>query len=169
MSIILSDYNVLLSALLSWFMAQVLKFLFTLFLTGKVRLERLVGAGGLPSSHSAMVCALTVAVARVSGFSSSVFALSFIFACVVMFDAMGVRLQAGKHAQALNRLMELLDNDEAENEEEFDDEKFENKPCELRKNKELKELIGHTPLQVLSGALVGILVAMAVPLVTGLF
>ena len=145
---------VLSAAIFSWFFAQVLKVIFTFMLTKKLRVERLFGAGGMPSAHSAMVCSLAIAVSRVCGVNSPEFALAFVFACVVMYDAMGIRRQAGKHAQAINKLMDIVEDENEEDElggEEND--------------KELKELIGHTPLQVLSGALLGILVALILPFV----
>ena len=98
----------------------------------------------MPSSHSATVCALVTSAAYVYGFSSFEFAISFFFALVVMVDAMGVRRETGKQAQLLNMMME-------EDFWNFDDPRA----FELR----FKELIGHTPLQVVVGAFLGIFVA----------
>ncbi len=137
-----SNY-ILLSAVAAWLTAQICKFLIVLLVTGKVRAERLFGAGGMPSAHTAMVCSMTVAAARTVGVASPIFAICFILACIVMYDAMGVRRQAGKHAQAINKIVR------EEDEEQFD---------------LLKEELGHTPLEVLGGALLGILVPMAVGL-----
>ena len=99
-----------------------------------------MGSGGMPSSHSAMTCAMLMMVGFTEGFSSSVFALAFCFSGVVMYDAAGVRRSTGKNAAVLNRLIDRLATDGT-----FDEE-------------HLKELVGHTPIQVLAGALLGILV-----------
>ena len=149
---VLIDNYALNAALLSWLLAQVLKVVFTFAMTKKFDAERLFGSGGMPSAHSALSCALTIAISRMCGVRSAEFAIAFVFTCIVMYDAVGVRRQAGKHAAALNR---LLDRKEDEPEEEPDDEENE--------QAEFKELLGHTPLQVLSGALLGILVAMILP------
>ncbi len=95
----------------------------------------------MPSSHSAMVCAMTVAVAQVSGLNSSEFALAVIFSAIVMYDAMGVRRAAGEQAKVINRIVDEVE----KNGQEFTD-------------KDLKEYLGHTPLEVLCGALLGILI-----------
>ena len=129
-----------------WFFAQVLKTLIDMWSTGSFKVERLYGNGGMPSSHSATVCALVTSAACCYGFSSFEFAISFFFALVVMVDAMGVRRETGKQAQLLNMMME-------EDFWNFDDPRA----FEMR----FKELIGHTPLQVLVGALLGIVIALA--------
>ena len=147
---------VLMSAVVAWLIAQVMKTAITFLKSKRFEPERLVGAGGMPSAHSATVCALTIAISRVEGVSSPLFAIAFLFAIVVMYDAMGVRRAAGEHAKATNemRRMPPFSQEEPEGEppEPFDDEE-----------KELKEYLGHTPLEVLAGALLGILVAMIVP------
>lgn len=129
-----------------WFFAQVLKTLIDMWSTGSFKVERLYGNGGMPSSHSATVCALVTSAACCYGISSFEFAISFFFALVVMVDAMGVRRETGKQAQLLNMMME-------EDFWNFDDPRA----FEMR----FKELIGHTPLQVLVGALLGIVIALA--------
>ena len=146
---ILSNY-VLISAVLSWVIAQLIKTLITLVVTKKFSVERLFGAGGMPSAHSAMVCALTIAVSRRVGIASPEFAIAFILAGVVMYDAMGVRRAAGEQAKVLNRMMDTWDKDEADE-------------LEQESDKELKEVLGHTPLEVLGGALLGILIALLLP------
>ncbi len=140
---------VLICALTGWFSAQFLKAVFVYFKTHKFERERLIGSGGMPSSHSAMVCAMTIAVARVEprGMNSPIFAIAFIFACVVMYDAMGVRRSAGEQAKAINKVFDSL---ELENEHE---DEFENDNPQ-----EVKVRLGHTPLEVLGGALLGILI-----------
>ena len=127
-----------------WFIAQLLKTIIDTWSTGSFKMERLYGNGGMPSSHSATVCALVTSAAYVYGFSSFEFAISFFFALVVMVDAMGVRRETGKQAQLLNMMME-------EDLWNFDDPRA----FEMR----FKELIGHTPLQVVVGAVLGIVVA----------
>lgn len=136
---------ILVSAVISWFLAQVLKFIITYATTGKSVPERLVGSGGMPSSHTALVCSATIAAAKSEGTSSPIFAVCFIFACVVIYDAMNVRRQAGEHAKVINRMI----NEEHKNENGFEDIA-------------LKEKLGHTPLEVLGGALLGIIVAMII-------
>ena len=141
-------------ALISWLSAQVLKTIFTFIATKKLNLERIVGAGGMPSAHSALVCSLTVAIARTVGVSSPEFALAFLVACVVMYDAMGVRRSAGEQAKVLNKIIFTWEKSQDAPDEDEDD----------MFKKDLKESLGHTPLEVLGGALLGILVAMLVSL-----
>lgn len=128
------------AAALAWAIAQGLKVLLTLMISKKFDSTRVFGSGGMPSSHSAMTCAMMMMVGFTEGFSSSVFALAFCFSGVVMYDAAGVRRSTGKNAAVLNRLIDRLANDGT-----FDEE-------------HLKELVGHTPVQVLAGALLGVLV-----------
>ena len=143
-----SNY-VLSVALLSWFSAQVIKTLLNLFKTKKLKMERMIGAGGMPSAHSASVCSMTIAIARSVGFQSPLFAMSFLLASIVMYDAMGVRRAAGEHAKVINMIVKKNKNDISY----------------IPRNKgELKEFLGHTPLEVLGGALLGILIAMLVPM-----
>ena len=138
--------------LLSWLAAQICKTIIDLILSGKLDLERMFGAGGMPSAHSALVCSMTIATARKFGASSPFFAFAFILAAIVMYDAMGVRRAAGEQAKVLNRIVDDWMNEE-------DDEEN-----PLRENgKRLKEKVGHTPFEVLSGALLGILMAMIFP------
>ncbi len=152
-------YNSILNtAVLSWVAAQLLKFVFTLILTGKADKERLLGAGGMPSSHSAMVCSLAIAVARSEGIRSAAFAIAFVFACVVMYDAMGVRRQAGEQAKIINKML-VRNNEDASGDAEKELNETDADSI-LPEDKELKEVIGHTPMEVLGGALLGILVAM---------
>ena len=92
-------------AITAWFLAQLSKTLLTLVLKKKLVMERMIGAGGMPSSHTALVCSLTIAMARKTGVSSAEFALALALACIVMYDAMGVRRAAGEHAKVLNKLV----------------------------------------------------------------
>ena len=142
----LADNQVLISALVGWTVAQLLKTIIDLILNRSFSAERLVGSGGMPSSHSATVCGLTTAAGLVYGVSSFEFAISFVLASIVMYDAMGVRREAGKQAKLLNMILEQ------------DSFRLTNEAFQQR----LKELIGHTPLQVLAGAALGIAVAFAV-------
>lgn len=146
---------------ISWCSAQLIKTILTFIQYRELRMERLFGAGGMPSSHSALVCSLTVAMAQSEGYNSPLFALTLFFAMIVMYDAMGVRRAAGEQAKVLNKMMfsfkdmsKIFDqlNDEIE-------ESIEERNAEISGHKELKEFLGHTPLEVLGGALLGILIA----------
>ena len=129
------------SAVFSWACAQVIKTIIHAIMNKKLDFERLFGDGGMPSGHSATVTALATSAALLYGFASSEFAISCILAIVVMHDAMGVRREAGKHAQALNELLLRLNDGQI--------------PVETK----LKEFLGHTPSQVFFGALLGLCVA----------
>ncbi|ONI38820.1 hypothetical protein AN639_06975 [Candidatus Epulonipiscium fishelsonii] len=131
------------AAILSWFIAQLIKLIIAWYNTGEMDFSKLTSAGGMPSSHSSFTMALAVGVGQVYGYDSALFAISAVFSFVVMYDATNVRLEAGKQAQVLNRLVENI---------QFNNNfifKFDIK---------LKELLGHTPLQVLAGAILGIIV-----------
>ena len=134
--------QVLISSLLAWASAQVIKAVLFAIMNRRFDITRLFGDGGMPSCHSATVTSMAVSSALVCGFASPVFALSAIVAIIVMHDAMGVRLETGKQAKLLNELMEKLTDSGFSSEEK------------------LKELVGHTPLQVLCGGLVGLAVAL---------
>ena len=152
------QYNyVLTAAVISWCAAQIIKTLLHFLQTRKFSAERLFGAGGMPSSHSALVCSATVAMGRKCGGGSPEFALAFIFALVVMYDAMGVRRSAGLHAKEINRLNRIFVVKGIASDSEND------KQTESKKKKEFKEYLGHTPFEVLGGALLGILISMIVP------
>ena len=102
---IITDNFVLMTAIIGWFAAQSLKIIIDVILNKKFNPERLMGAGGMPSSHSATVTALTTAIALKEGVSSSLFALSFLFAFIVMYDATGVRRETGKQSMLLNKIL----------------------------------------------------------------
>jgi acid phosphatase family membrane protein YuiD len=127
------------AALGAWFVAQVIKTVRSYIITRKLNLSYIVSSGGMPSSHSALVTALATAVARTSGLQSSAFAIAAILAGVVMYDAAGVRLAVSRQARILNLML--------------DDFFHERGISEQR----LHELIGHTPVQVFAGALIGII------------
>lgn len=137
-------YHILVSVVMAWFLAQSIKTMLYLYLEKEFKPERLVGSGGMPSSHSATVCSLAVVSACSFGIESFEFAISFVLAIIVMHDAMGVRLEAGRQARILNALMEEIKSN-SEN---------------ILFEQHLKEFIGHTPTQVVAGAILGILVGL---------
>ncbi len=138
---------VLMAAGISWISAQIVKTIIDLLINKELNFERLVGSGGMPSCHSATVCALAVASALEYGLGSGVFAVAAIFAIVVMYDARGVRRETGTQAVIINQIMDYFNSEHPEK-IEFNTEN-------------LKELIGHTPLQVFIGALFGIAMGFA--------
>ena len=125
---------------LVWFFIQLFKVIWDLVETKKFNFKRILGAGGMPSSHSAVVICLAVMIGKEYGFSSSIFALALIFAFVVMYDAAGIRRAAGKQAALLNKIIETPGLSIPQVQER------------------LVEVLGHTPVQVLVGALIGMLV-----------
>ena len=131
----------LLVALSSWFWAQLIKTIIHAIVTKKVDFTRLVGDGGMPSGQSATVSSLAVSAAMVYGLGSFEFAIALVFAIVVCKDAMGVRLETGKQAAIINDIVEAFN--VLTSEEKLPDAK-------------LKEFVGHTPLQVIAGILLGI-------------
>lgn len=172
---ILTSNYLLNVAFVAWWAAQVLKTLFSFLLTNRFNIERLFGSGGMPSSHSALVCSLAVGMARKMGFSSPEFAITVVLAAIVMYDAMGVRRAAGEQAKVINKMLFTLPNlsEEDDGEEPQDEKPIGNEPKENEPNsifpnqfanKALKEFLGHTPLEVLGGALLGILIAMLMPI-----
>lgn len=133
------------AALLAWFLAQLIKVLLDLFVNRTFHLKRFVSSGGMPSSHSALVMACTAATGRVSGLTSPVFGVCVVFSLVVMYDACNVRRSAGDTAELVNKLLGRLEKLTAE--DLADD---------------LKIIMGHTPLQVLMGALLGAAVGLLI-------
>ena len=127
----------LITSLSSWFIAQLLKVIINAFIYKKIVWERLVGDGGMPSGHSATVSSLAVITGLICGFGSVQFALAAILAVIVCHDATGVRMETGKQSVILNEIIQILES------------------RELPEVK-LKELVGHTPLQVIAGILIGI-------------
>ena len=150
---LLFDNYLLTVAVYSWCVAQALKTILNTISNKKFDAERLVGAGGMPSSHSATVTSMVVASAKMFGLSSFEFAMCFMFACVVIYDALGVRRSAGMHAKVINRMVDTVQF--KEDEEPKNDSLF---------AKDLKEYIGHTPLEVIAGSLIGISMAMLIPI-----
>lgn len=127
-----------------WFFIQVFKVVTELVINKRLNVKRIVGAGGMPSSHSAIVSSLSILVGREYGFDSGIFAIALITAFVVMYDAAGVRRAAGKQAIILNKILDTPGLSTTQVQEK------------------LVEALGHTPIQVFVGALIGIVVAFIV-------
>ncbi len=136
------ENHVLLVSLVACFTAQGLKIVVELIKQKKINARTFVSAGGMPSAHSALVAGLATAVGQTMGWSSPDFAIACLFAVIVMYDAAGVRQAAGKQARILNQLLDEL----FEEGKEFNEDR-------------LKELLGHTPVQVFAGLLLGIAIA----------
>ncbi|NLZ90362.1 MAG: divergent PAP2 family protein [Clostridiales bacterium] len=135
------ENKVLMIALVSWTVAQGSKVLIEILSYRKVDLKRFVGSGGMPSSHSAFVMALSTGIGKLEGWESPLFAIALSFAFVVMYDAAGVRRAAGKQAEILNIIIKDM---------------VEHK---VLKEERLKELIGHTPIEVIIGGIIGVITA----------
>jgi acid phosphatase family membrane protein YuiD len=136
------NWKYLIPPIVAWTIAQVTKVVYMSFRQGRLNLRVLAEMGGMPSSHSAIVMGLTTGVGRIDGVGSPLFAIALIFSFVVMYDAAGVRRAAGRQAAILNRLVEDLVAMRGIHEER------------------LRELLGHTPVEVLVGAALGILVGL---------
>jgi len=142
----LFDNRVLVAAVLAWVIAQISKIIYEMFSQRKLILSRLVSSGGMPSSHSALVTGLATATGRIQGVNSPSFAIAAILASIVMYDAAGVRRAVSIQARILNQMI---------------DEMFAGRPIA---EKRLRELIGHTPVQVFVGGLLGIVVGLLMTL-----
>ena len=134
----LFDNRILIAAIVAWLAAQLSKTVYELIRQRELRLSRLVSSGGMPSSHSALVTGLATATGRVMGLDSAAFAITVVLASIVMYDAAGVRRAVSIQARILNQMI---------------DEAFQGHPFA---EKRLRELIGHTPIQVFVGGLLGI-------------
>ena len=132
------DNRILVAAFLAWALAQISKIFYELICQRKLLISRLVSSGGMPSSHSALVTSLATATARLEGVTSPLFAVTVVLASIVMYDAAGVRRAVSIQARILNQMIE---------------EAFQGSPMA---EKRLRELIGHTPVQVFVGALLGL-------------
>lgn len=135
--------TVLITAIISWFTAQVMKVILVFIINKKIDFGRIVGSGGMPSSHSSFVVSLAVAIGLTMGFDNPMFAVCACFALVVMYDAAGVRRSAGQQARILNQLVDNWGRGD------FQDT-----------DKRLKELLGHTPMEVFAGGILGIIIAL---------
>ena len=133
--------QVLVVPIFAWFIAQFLKFIISSIKRGKIDFKMFVAVGGFPSSHTAIVSALATYIGLSFGFNSALFAISVIFASVVISDARGIRQAAGKQAEVLNKIIEDL---------------YQKKGLKMER---LRELLGHTSMEVFFGAILGILVA----------
>ena len=129
---------------LLWFFIQLYKVLYDLITTKKFNFKRIMGAGGMPSSHSAVVTSLATMVGKNYGTDSAIFAIAVIFAFIVMYDAAGVRRAAGKQAQLLNKIVETPG------------------LTGVQVTEKLVEVLGHTPTQVIVGATIGVIVGLLV-------
>lgn len=141
----LLNNNVLMVALLSWFVAQVIKTIIYTVMERKFTISRLWGDGGMPSGHSATVCSAASMCAWAYGLWSPEFGVAFVLAIIVMHDASGVRREVGKQAVVTKELASILNHLFTETDEEI-------------RTETLKELVGHTPLQVTMGAILGVIV-----------
>ena len=143
------DNKILICSVIAWASAQILKFLIHSIENRHFEWKRLFGDGGMPSCHSAFVSALATCTALSFGFDSFQFALAAAFALVVMHDAMSVRLESGKQAHAINEILEVLKSGSPLH-----------NLAKLDRLEVLKEFLGHTPLQVINGSLLGIVIAL---------
>ena len=139
-----TQYKYLIVPIAVWFCIQLFKVIWDLVATHKFNFKRILGAGGMPSSHSAISMCIATMIGKSEGFDSSIFALALIFSLVVMYDAAGVRRAAGKQAKLLNKIIETpgLSN--------------------VQVQEKLVEVLGHTPIQVFVGAILGIAVGIIV-------
>ena len=138
---ILSNH-VLFAGLIGWFLAQALKVPIHYFVEKQWDFSRFHGSGGMPSSHTAMAVAATVLAGVLNGFDSAIFGLGVIFTSIIMYDATGVRRETGRQATIINRILDLV--------------LVKGKPIS---DVELKELVGHHPVEVAGGALLGLAIA----------
>ena len=138
------QYKYLLTPFLIWFCIQTFKVFYDLVKTKKFNFKRIMGAGGMPSSHSAVVTCLATMVGKSQGIETPIFAVSVVFAFVVMYDAAGVRRAAGKQAKLLNKIIETPG------------------LSGVQVSERLVEVLGHTPTQVVVGAIIGIIVGLII-------
>jgi uncharacterized protein len=134
--------RVLIEALVAWSIAQIVKVPLEYLQTRRWNWSLLLQAGGMPSSHSALVAALGVGIGLHTGFDTPLFAIAFVLCMIVIYDATGIRRQAGKHAEIINTMIQDL---------------VEGHPL---REEQLREVLGHTPLEALAGTLLGIFVAL---------
>ena len=138
------EYKYLITPFLIWFCIQTFKLIYDMVTTKKFNFKRILGAGGMPSSHSAVVTCLATMIGKSQGINSPIFALAVVFAFVVMYDAAGIRRAAGKQAKLLNKIVETPG------------------LTGLQVSEKLVEVLGHTPTQVLVGALIGVIVGLII-------
>ena len=128
-------------AIVAWFIAQVIKILIELARVKRLNWHLLFASGGMPSSHSAIITAVATSIGLIYGFDSALFALAAVISLVVMYDASGVRRQAGRHASLINEIIEHIEH------------------TGIKLDRKLKTLLGHSPVEVFAGAILGIVVA----------
>ena len=139
---IILEYRYLIVPFATWFFIQLFKLVYDLVTTKKFNFKRILGAGGMPSSHSAVVVALCTMIGKAYGINSAIFGLSVVFAFVVMYDAAGVRRAAGKQAKLLNKIVQTPG------------------LTGVEVTERLQEVLGHTPTQVFVGAFIGFIVGL---------
>ncbi len=139
---IILEYKYLIVPFATWFFIQLFKLIYDLVTTKQFNFKRILGAGGMPSSHSAVVVSLATMIGKSQGIESPIFGLSIIFAFIVMYDAAGVRRAAGKQAKLLNKIVQTPG------------------LTGVEVSEKLQEVLGHTPTQVFVGALIGVIVGM---------
>ena len=138
-----TQYKYVVLPLLVWLCIQLFKFIYDLIKNKKFNFKRILGAGGMPSSHSAVVTCLATMIGKSQGIDSPMFGLAVIFSCIVMYDAAGVRRAAGKQAKLLNKIVETPG------------------LSGVQVTERLQEVLGHTPIQVIVGAIIGVIVGLA--------
>ena len=142
----LINNHILICGCSCWIIAQIIKTIIYLIVNKQLRIERLVGDGGMPSCHSATVAGLATAVAFSEGVGSTAFAITFFFAIIVMHDAMGVRQETGKQARVINDIVTEISERGMS-------------IMSMPPDERLKEFVGHTGFQVCVGAIIGVMVA----------
>lgn len=138
------EYKYIIVPFFVWFGIQLFKFIYDLVKSKKFNFKRLMQAGGMPSSHSGVVISLTTMIGKNVGINSPLFAIALIFSFIVMYDAAGVRRAAGKQAKLLNKIVETPG------------------LTSLQVSERLVEVLGHTPVQVIVGAAIGVIVGLLV-------
>lgn len=138
----LAQNKILIVTITAWAVSCLLKGCIYALSNGRFLLNRFFGSGGMPSSHSATVVSLAAATGLSQGFNSAYFSICVVLALVVMYDASGIRRAAGQHAKFINMIMDVIAEQDAE-----------------KKQTKLKEILGHTPLEVLAGAVLGAIIA----------
>jgi hypothetical protein len=140
------DNRVVLVTFFAWILSCIIKGLLVCVRERRVDMTRFMGPGGMPSSHSTLVTALSMSVGLAEGFGTTLFAMTCALSLIVMYDASGIRRAAGQQARMINMIIEAWDEKDP-----------------LEKEIRLKELLGHTPLEVFAGALLGVVIAILFP------
>lgn len=131
--------RMILTAFIAWFLAQFIKLVLHFIANKEVKTHLILESGGMPSSHSSTICSVCVAIGNAHGYDSSIFALAMVMAIIVMYDAVGVRRATGEQGKVLNKIIDMMNINN----------KFQTT---------LKEAMGHTPIEVFAGAILGIAV-----------